>query len=622
MKRWACAVVVALLTAALGGLALWSSRLWPDPLRDAQAEYARGDYTSSMRTAREVLKEQPDSVPARRLLARSLARLGRRDYAQEMFAQIAREELEAEDYAMIGKGLLEQGQVAPAMRVFRLALEDDSQNPDALHGLAWLCAGTDRLAEAASLAQRLASQPGWEARGLVIAGLANDDAGDPARAIGALERALSISPDLRGIVGSAATVRMRLARDYLKLSRPEDATRILRGLPDDAVTPEVWWLRSRIAIQEGDRPAYDEARARAGSFTPGLAEPEPAAFVGAARCTDCHAEIARTQRGTRHAKTFRPVSALDELKLPPGEVVDPDNLTVKHTVRHDGQTLEQTTEAKGQTVRAWLKYAMGSGDRGMTPIGRDDQGNLRELRVSYYGDIGKWDRTTGHPGAADLATAHDYLGVAVDADKLRRCLGCHTTNPIAVIENAGPEAADRGMGCERCHGPGGNHLVAANWKLPDPVIGRPSQVTPAESTEKICAQCHSPRGRSPVPAGDPGEVRFQALTLPRSRCFTESRGAFGCVTCHNPHRDADTDPSYYETRCLACHAPTPPETLAAGVRPLPEGVERVPCPVEPATNCLECHMPKLRAAVPHTVFTDHHIRIHQKSPGVASNALP
>jgi hypothetical protein len=302
---------------------------------------------------------------------------------------------------------------------------------------------------------------------------------------------------------------------------------------------------------------------------------------------------------------------LTDLKLPGRAVVDRDDPSVRHRVERDGSRLVQTTEAAGQLVRAWLVYAVGSGDRGMTPIGQDDRGQLRELRMTYYGDIADWDRTTGHPGAEAMKQAHDYLGNPLGPDELRRCLGCHATDALAARDGTGPAGVDRGIGCERCHGPGGNHLTAAAWKLTDPAIGRPGRVAPAESTG-LCAQCHSPKGRSPVPFGDPGEIRFQALTMPRSRCFTESRGAFGCVTCHNPHRDADTDPSYYETRCLACHGPAGSAVEMAGRVALPDGVRRTSCPVDPAANCLECHMPQRKAAVPHAVFTDHHIRVHRE----------
>jgi len=36
-----------------------------------------------------------------------------------------------------------------------------------------------------------------------------------------------------------------------------------------------------------------------------------------------------------------------------------------------------------------------------------------------------------------------------------------------------------------------------------------------------------------------------------------------------------------------------------------------PCPVEPARNCIECHMPKVKTPMAHSLFTDHFIRVHR-----------
>jgi hypothetical protein len=40
-------------------------------------------------------------------------------------------------------------------------------------------------------------------------------------------------------------------------------------------------------------------------------------------------------------------------------------------------------------------------------------------------------------------------------------------------------------------------------------------------------------------------------------------------------------------------------------------MRRVACPVNPATDCLKCHMPKVDGAAPHSSFTDHQIRVHR-----------
>ncbi len=96
-------------------------------------------------------------------------------------------------------------------------------------------------------------------------------------------------------------------------------------------------------------------------------------------------------------------------------------------------------------------------------------------------------------------------------------------------------------------------------------------------------------------------MRFQGATLTWSRCYTESDGGLSCVTCHDPHRDAETEPAHYEAACLRCHGPGPDR---ARKRP-------TTCPVDASGDCVRCHMPPARGVVPHITFHDHHIRVHR-----------
>ncbi len=169
--------------------------------------------------------------------------------------------------------------------------------------------------------------------------------------------------------------------------------------------------------------------------------------------------------------------------------------------------------------RAVVEYAFGSGDRGLTLVGRDEHGQDQELRLSHYRDEGHsfWDVTSGHP--VHPTQIAENLGQALTADAVRRCFLCHVTNPWAVLKETGPGANDHGIGCEKCHGPGGNHLVAVASKFPDLAIARPSLAS-GTPVVNLCGQCHSPLGTT-VSRDDPTAVRFQATTLTWSRCFTE-----------------------------------------------------------------------------------------------------
>jgi hypothetical protein len=168
-----------------------------------------------------------------------------------------------------------------------------------------------------------------------------------------------------------------------------------------------------------------------------------------------------------------------------------------------------------------------------------------------------------------------------------------------VREGRAAAAEPQGIDCERCHGPAAHHLAALRLDFPDPAIARPKRAA-GPQRDALCAQCHrAPRG---FPDDVPDFVRFQSPTLARSRCYVESGGALDCVTCHNPHRDAATEPAAYEGICLSCHG------SQAGKPTIPARS----CPVDAAKGCIRCHMPRVPEVIPHTAYTDHFIRVHRE----------
>jgi hypothetical protein len=215
-----------------------------------------------------------------------------------------------------------------------------------------------------------------------------------------------------------------------------------------------------------------------------------------------------------------------------------------------------------------------------------------------------WDIATGLP--PQPADAEEYLGKKMAAgDGLRRCLNCHTTNFYSILHGSGPEAADQAIGCERCHGPGGNHVAAVAAGFPDPAIVNPGAASPA-AINQTCADCHGFHKTETIdaPRTAPRWLRYQSLTLTWSRCYTEGDGTLSCSTCHDPHEKLETSAARNEAKCLACHAPEPtPSTAAATV-----------CPINPAQGCIDCHMPRIWVQDTHSFKTDHFIRVHDRVP--------
>ncbi len=609
-------VAAAGLAVAIGAAGAWwawsRSRTDRGPTAAGLAAYDRGDFAASLAAAVGRLRTVPDDPEALRLLARSNARLGRDGSAQQAFVRIGPNAWKAEDFFLLAVSLLRQGRAELARETLLNALKADPAHAETIEALARLALEGQRPIEAAALARRLAARPGWESRGDILLARALEASNDHAGAADSLGRALGRDPASLGPGAEPGPLRKELARDLLGAGRPDEARRQLLALAgtldDDA---EASWLRGRAGLQLGSTAEASRPREESGGRDG--ADPlrvEPAPLVGASRCEECHATIYRAQRASRHATTL--AAGPDLLAAAPTAraVDDPARPGARHALRRDGDRLLYEAEARGTIERAVVEYAFGSGDRGRTFVGTDEAGRARELRLSQYEGGSLWDVTTGQ--SRDPSDPHDLLGRPVGADELRRCLDCHTTRTALDRGRPAPEGADRGIGCERCHGPGGHHLAAVAGGLPDPAIARPRLATAARVVA-LCGHCHGPPDPSTPPTG-PGAVRFQASSLVESRCYTEGRGDLSCATCHDPHRDAGRLAAPYEAKCRGCHPATP----AVGPVPADPGPAPArPCPVDPARGCVKCHMPRVEGVVPHSAFTDHRIRIHR-----ASDAAP
>jgi hypothetical protein len=108
-----------------------------------------------------------------------------------------------------------------------------------------------------------------------------------------------------------------------------------------------------------------------------------------------------------------------------------------------------------------------------------------------------------------------------------------------------------------------------------------------------------------------------------SRCYIDSGKKLDCVTCHNPHRDAETSSDYYEAKCLQCPGSETPIRSAASKAGAGNTFKaRTTCPVESRKGCIACHMPKDGKSVPNSEFTDHLISVHRKAGNATRPAHP
>ena len=616
----AVAIGAGLLVVTASAFGLWyvRSRAATAPLAQASAAYERGDWTTAAELARRAVRIRRDDPAALRLLARSSARLGHDDVAIAIYTRRAlASAMQPEDDFLLGLAYQRRGQPDAAARAWNKAVESDGLAPPLLEELARHYLRDQHLDEALRVTERLSRKPGWEARGLMMLGTVRAALTDAAGAVQSFRRAIELDPTEVDKTGDPTQFRKLVARSFLRVHQPAEARTLLTPMQARGPDPEVAWLLSRTFLQEGNKTSAQEALAQAGSYrADNPLEPEPSPYVGEARCEKCHTAIFQSSLASRHTQSYYRGQQLDHLPLPDRPLPDPDDPSVTHTIqRRDGAIREQTRVGT-QVFDTVIEYAFGTKDRYLTMVSRDARGGYRIARLSYYDtpDGRGWDRSV--LGITHLSRDHagEFQGQAIGVrDGLAKCLYCHLTNPRTGREPTGPETADRAIGCERCHGPGGNHVAALEAGFTDPAIVNPATASPREVTTRQCNDCHIlDQNYRSADLSDPGWVRSQGVGWTLIRCNTESGGTFGCVTCHDPHKPAGaTSTAHYEARCLTCHrTAASPTSGGPATTGQPRAAARYSaCKANESKGCLACHMPQVRLDGLHLKLTDHYIRL-------------
>lgn len=359
-------------------------------------------------------------------------------------------------------------------------------------------------------------------------------------------------------------------------------------------------------------------------------------------CADCHAEIWTTYQQVGMARSFsRPGSAPRIEDFARGTFTHPaSKQSFEMAWRGDRLVFRrEQKDGSGRSINVFereVDWILGSGNHARTYLYRTEGGELYQLPVAWYAQEEKW-------GMAPGFDRPDHEGVL---RRVRReCMFCHNAYPEAPMgsdrydaPHSYPEDLPEGIGCQRCHGPGAEHVRRALAAPQGGEAVRAAIVDPAAlpkaRMEDVCFGCHlqpsvALQGLRRYGAGDwsfrPGqdladyqvavdvdeegvaagerfEINHHAYRLRQSRCYRKS-GDLSCLTCHDPHRKvpAAERAAHYASACLGCHEEHSPE--ACGIE---EGAE---AKVEPQ-DCVACHMPQRRPSdVVHTVMTDHKIGI-------------
>ena len=324
------------------------------------------------------------------------------------------------------------------------------------------------------------------------------------------------------------------------------------------------------------------------------------AYVGDGVCSSCHQQKAESYHRTAHFRTSSlPSQSAIHGNFTPGSNIlrtaNPDlffmmesaggQFSEKGVMRRSPSEIMERSELIGVVI--------GSGRKGQTYLYWDED-KLLQLPVSYWTELGEW---VNSPGYVD-GTANFDRPIAP------RCLECHASSfeSHASAENAYEKASlVLGLTCEKCHGPGGEHVARYRSKALPASVAASAIINPArlprERQMDVCALCHAGIGTplSPPLSFVPGEeldrnLAFPALDpkahidvhgsqvqlLKRSRCYREST-SMTCATCHDVHIP-QRDPAAFSANCLACHKVESCGSFAK----LGHRIDR---------ECISCHMP-------------------------------
>lgn len=369
-----------------------------------------------------------------------------------------------------------------------------------------------------------------------------------------------------------------------------------------------------------------------------------AGYVDPASCQPCHDEIFQSYQETGMARAFFRPSPDRMIEDWEGRNVYYHEKSNRYYTlyRRDGRYFQRRHQLgpdgrHTNVVEKEIHFVLGSGNHARSYLHMTADRRLLQLPVAWYSEGGGfWAMNPGYDRP-------DHLGFRRNVTY--ECIACHNGYPEIEAgadrfgrESVFPGRIPEGIDCQRCHGPGRDHLEAlqkaevSREEILQSIIN-PARLSPQRQLE-LCMQCHLETTSARLPpylrrydrgifSFRPGEAledymihfdhapgtgredKFEIVNavyrLLQSPCFQQSAGELTCLTCHDPHRipRGQEAVEHYSSVCKSCHESGLQSLLDSGRHPRTE-------------QCVECHMPRRRTDdVIHVVMTDHLIQRHK-----------
>lgn len=315
---------------------------------------------------------------------------------------------------------------------------------------------------------------------------------------------------------------------------------------------------------------------------------KPKAFVGSAKCAECHEKVHDNWTGTLHAVAFQ-----DAKK-------DPSVILGDFTTPNELRNFTPADVSYVHGVQWKQRY-----------IDKD----WHILQAQWNFDEKAWTKAPS-------------FGKVEKTDWRKSCGHCHTVG----FDPAKLTWKEIGVGCESCHGAGSHHSEATQEQRPGTIVN-PAKLPPGRAAA-VCGQCHtrgtSPDGKFEYPIGyqvgmDLGPQHFTVAPSTDEKAWWPSRtvkqhrqqypmwlesrhmkAGVTCETCHSVHEHK----SKYATKqspnnlCIGCHANISTDAVT-GHAPIAGAPQH--------TNCVGCHMAAVGKSAEVGDEHDHSFRVLRPS---------
>ncbi len=375
---------------------------------------------------------------------------------------------------------------------------------------------------------------------------------------------------------------------------------------------------------------------QASLVTNAIAEMSAEHWLGSESCRECHSSQFESYQHHPMAHSFASISSAQRLEDYSQTTFRTDPALEYFVTSDSDQKVlhhEKRSTDKGETIyddAVPIDFAVGSCAHGRSYLSNVD-GRFYQSPITWYSRDSRWDLSPGYP-----KDFHERF----DRRVTHACVICHAGRPIP--HSTDPDRfgekpfGEMTIGCERCHGPGQEHvkLHRAGTVAPgsDPIIN-PAGFS-SERLDAVCNQCHLAGDKRVLKSGhtefdfQPGMlltdlwtvfVKQDALDdgavgavshveqMYSSGCYTGSNRKMTCVSCHDAHSvpAKEEKHKYYRDKCIQCHSSGKSEcSESATVRDqLPE-----------KDSCIVCHMPQFSANNVHSAQTDHRILKRRGTP--------